>query len=285
MAVSIPREAHSAFKTLGTEIACSPNDYRAAAHPYGIYREPCVSTLQPIAGFGHVAWDFSVYGRDPYYEALFSLNAGRGFPSPAFLPRPFKSIYADEEKPNQSYIGLIGQAIMSSPDKKMVLSDIYKWVLTHYAYFRNKGPGWKNSVRHNLSLNDCFIKAGRSPNGKGNYWAINPDNYDDFRKGDFRRRRAQRRVRKSNQDTTTEKAQTFGDEGVLDTQDLPRNKYGANLVEEELENGHSGIAPLTRENVKVRTFDVENLLRIEKPKNETFECQTARTMSSIAETF
>ncbi|CAB3987005.1 Forkhead box B1, partial [Paramuricea clavata] len=117
--------------------------------------------------------------------------------SPPFFPRAFKSFYVDEEKPNQSYIGLIGQAIMSSPDKKMVLSDIYKWVLTHYPYFRNKGPGWKNSVRHNLSLNDCFVKAGRSPNGKGNYWAINPENYEDFRKGDFRRRRAQRRNRKS----------------------------------------------------------------------------------------
>ena len=47
-----------------------------------------------------------------------------------------------------------------------------------------------------MSLNDCFIKAGRSANGKGHYWAIHPANTDDFQKGDFRRRRAQRRVRK-----------------------------------------------------------------------------------------
>lgn len=47
-----------------------------------------------------------------------------------------------------------------------------------------------------ISLNDCFIKSGRSANGKGHYWAIHPANMEDFRKGDFRRRKAQRKVRK-----------------------------------------------------------------------------------------
>ena len=66
-----------------------------------------------------------------------------------------------------SYIGLIGMAILSSPEKKMILSDIYSWILEHYAYFRTRAPGWKNSIRHNLSLNACFIKCGRSATGKG----------------------------------------------------------------------------------------------------------------------
>ena len=103
----------------------------------------------------------------------------------------------EEPKPSHSYIGLIAMAILSVEDKKLVLSEIYQWILDNYAYFRSRGPGWRNSIRHNLSLNDCFVKSGRSANGKGHYWAIHPANLDDFGKGDFRRRRAQRRVRKA----------------------------------------------------------------------------------------
>ena len=101
-------------------------------------------------------------------------------------------------KPNHSYISLIANAILTAKDKRLVLSDIYQFVLDTQPYFRNKaGQGWRNSIRHNLSLNECFIKAGRSPNGKGHFWAINPANFDDFSKGDFRRRRAQRRARRA----------------------------------------------------------------------------------------
>lgn len=41
------------------------------------------------------------------------------------------------------------------------------------------------------------LKAGRSANGKGHYWAIHPANVEDFERGDFRRRRAQRKVRRA----------------------------------------------------------------------------------------
>ncbi|EUB56225.1 Forkhead box protein I1 [Echinococcus granulosus] len=103
----------------------------------------------------------------------------------------------DEPKPNFSYIGLIAKAILSSKERRMVLSEIYEWIQVNYTYFRSRGPGWRNSIRHNLSLNDCFIKVGRSSNGKGHYWGIHPANVEDFRRGDFRRRRAQRKVRRA----------------------------------------------------------------------------------------
>ena len=137
------------------------------------------------------------------------LDAPTAAPHPPLLPPVHSYMYPwrlmdprtlyrvpEEPKPQHSYIGLIAMAILSSPDKKLVLSDIYSYILDNYAYFRTRGPGWRNSIRHNLSLNDCFMKSGRSANGKGHYWAIHPANIDDFARGDFRRRRAQRRVRK-----------------------------------------------------------------------------------------
>ncbi|XP_022803289.1 forkhead box protein D2-like [Stylophora pistillata] len=101
-------------------------------------------------------------------------------------------------KPTHSYIALIAMAILSCPNKKMILGDIYQYISDNFLYYRNKDKSWRNSIRHNLSLNECFIKAGRSENGKGNYWAIHPANVEDFANGDFRRRRARRRVRRSN---------------------------------------------------------------------------------------
>ena len=111
-----------------------------------------------------------------------------------FDPRFFR--VPDEPKPQHSYIGLIAMAILSSKDHKLVLADIYQYILDNFSYFRHRGPGWRNSIRHNLSLNDCFVKAGRAANGKGHFWAIHPACLDDFKRGDFRRRKAQRKVRR-----------------------------------------------------------------------------------------
>ncbi|XP_067684109.1 forkhead box protein E4-like [Haliotis asinina] len=100
-------------------------------------------------------------------------------------------------KPTLSYIALIAKSILESSQKRLNLGSIYSWIEKNYPYYQNKGQGWRNSVRHNLSLNDCFIKAGRCEDGKGNYWAIHPANIQDFMRGDFRqRRRSRRRGRK-----------------------------------------------------------------------------------------
>ncbi|CAH8587921.1 unnamed protein product [Schistosoma mattheei] len=68
-------------------------------------------------------------------------------------------ITEDEPKPNFSYIGLIAKAILSTQERRMILSEIYQWIQLRYPYFSTRGPGWRNSIRHNLSLNDCFIKV------------------------------------------------------------------------------------------------------------------------------
>ncbi|GAB1610466.1 uncharacterized protein LOC106871145 [Argonauta hians] len=101
-------------------------------------------------------------------------------------------------KPALSYIALIATAILESTQQRLSLGSIYSWIETNYPFYRNRSQGWRNSVRHNLSLNECFVKAGRCEDGKGNYWAIHPANIQDFMRGDFRqRRRSRRRGRKT----------------------------------------------------------------------------------------
>lgn len=95
-----------------------------------------------------------------------------------------------QEKPPFSYIALIVMAIQHSPSKRLTLSEIYSFLQQRFQFFRGSYQGWKNSVRHNLSLNECFIKLpkGLGRPGKGHYWTIDPASEFMFEEGSFRRR-------------------------------------------------------------------------------------------------
>lgn len=67
----------------------------------------------------------------------------------------------DARKPPLSFACMIFMAVESSPTKTLPVKDIYDWVMRKFPYYRNAPPGWKNSVRHNLSLNKCFNKVDR----------------------------------------------------------------------------------------------------------------------------
>lgn len=95
-----------------------------------------------------------------------------------------------QDKPPYSYIALIVMAIQHSPTKRLTLSEIYSFLQQRFSFFRGSYQGWKNSVRHNLSLNECFIKLPKALGrpGKGHYWTIDPASEFMFEEGSFRRR-------------------------------------------------------------------------------------------------
>ena len=54
-------------------------------------------------------------------------------------------------------------AIEDSRCKALPVREIYSWVEQHFPFYKAAAAGWKNSVRHNLSLNKCFKRVDRTP--------------------------------------------------------------------------------------------------------------------------
>lgn len=120
------------------------------------------------------------------------------------MPRPSRE--QCEQKPPYSYISLTAMAIWSSPEKMLPLSDIYKFITDRFPYYRKNTQRWQNSLRHNLSFNDCFIKVPRRPDrpGKGAYWTLHPQAFDMFENGSLLRRRRRFKLKKTDKDLLNE---------------------------------------------------------------------------------
>ncbi|PAV83999.1 hypothetical protein WR25_17941 [Diploscapter pachys] len=91
---------------------------------------------------------------------------------------PPKEVY---ERPSLSYKDLIIEAIESSPEKRLKLNEIYQVIRLLHPYYRHRPDqwGWQNSIRHNLSLHDCFVKLPlkqTSASGVvGHFWTVVPE--------------------------------------------------------------------------------------------------------------
>ncbi|KAJ3586164.1 hypothetical protein NHX12_012565 [Muraenolepis orangiensis] len=99
------------------------------------------------------------------------------------------------DKPPYSYVALIAMAIKDSSETRLTLSGIYDYIVSKFPFYEKNKKGWQNSIRHNLSLNECFVKIPRDTGGdrKGNYWTVDPAFEDMFEKGNYRRRKRVKR--------------------------------------------------------------------------------------------
>lgn len=124
-------------------------------------------------------------------------------------------------KPPKPYLEIIADSILSTNVKMMQLHEIYHIMEKKYQYFaKNINKSWRNSVRHNLSLNECFVKAGRGSNGKGNYWKIHPLCEKEFIRGNFRRKSFKQLIRAGGSNRSSAPQVPFQDY-ALNYQNIP----------------------------------------------------------------
>ncbi|XP_029448968.1 forkhead box protein I3 [Rhinatrema bivittatum] len=167
-------------------------EYTPAANPYLWLNGPAVnSPAAYLHGGNSAAFLPPSYGSQ---RQFLSGSSGFGGPDLGWLSLASQEELLKLVRPPYSYSALIAMAIQNAPEKKLTLSQIYQYVADNFPFYKKSKAGWQNSIRHNLSLNDCFKKVPRDEDdpGKGNYWTLDPNCEKMFDNGNFRRKRKRR---------------------------------------------------------------------------------------------
>ncbi|XP_014616379.1 PREDICTED: forkhead box protein J1-A-like [Polistes canadensis] len=114
-----------------------------------------------------------------------------------------------DAKPPFSYATIICLA-MRANNNKVSLSNIYAWIRDNFLYYKYADPAWQNSIRHNLSLNKCFVKLPRSKDepGKGGFWKLDLERMEEGKRTRRRASTTQRNRGSRKQHNTTNSTTT-----------------------------------------------------------------------------
>ncbi|KAM6378818.1 forkhead box L3 isoform 2-T2 [Pluvialis apricaria] len=115
--------------------------------------------------------------------------------------------------------------------------------------YRSNQRAWQNSIRHNLSLNSCFVKVPRTEGnekGKGNYWSFATgceSMLDLFENGNYRRRRRRRNVKREHKEQRPSRAKSPSSPNMPSVDSALNSLSSSESKRERIESGPRLLEP------------------------------------------